>query len=77
MGSNKKSQDKKKPEVNKELEGLDININSFGEIQSSFNIDKINEFLDANVADKKLMNDIKKEMNPPNEGKSNDKKSRK
>ena len=43
-----------KPKVNKELEGFDIKIDSFGEIQSSLPIDKINEFLNKNVEDKKL-----------------------
>lgn len=43
-----------KPKVNKELEGFDIKIDSFGEIQSSLPIDKINEFLNKNVDDKKL-----------------------
>ena len=31
-----------------------MNINSFGEISSSFSIDKINAFLNKNVDDKKL-----------------------
>lgn len=31
-----------------------MNIDSFGEISSSFPIDKINEFLNKNVEDKKL-----------------------
>lgn len=31
-----------------------MDINSFGEISSSFSIDKINEFLNKNVEDKKL-----------------------
>jgi hypothetical protein len=31
-----------------------MEINSFGEISSSFSIDKINEFLNKNVEDKKL-----------------------
>ncbi|MEJ2006357.1 MAG: hypothetical protein P8X57_15655, partial [Cyclobacteriaceae bacterium] len=47
---------KKKPSVNKELEGFDIKIDSFGEIKSTFDIDKINEFLNKNVDDKKLIN---------------------
>ncbi len=55
MGGKRKSVDKIKPDVSKELEGLNISINSLGEIQSTFNIDKINEFLDANVKDKKIM----------------------
>ena len=42
------------PKVHKELEGFDIRINSFGEITSTFDMDKINEFLNRNVEDKKL-----------------------
>lgn len=45
---------KKKPKVNPELEGFDVEINKFGEIKSSFDIDKLNEFLNENVEDKKL-----------------------
>jgi hypothetical protein len=47
---------KKKPDVSEELEGLNITINTFGEIQSTFDIDKINDFLDTHVEDKKLHN---------------------
>ena len=54
MGNKKKPKSKQKPEVNRELDGLDISINSFGQIQASFDIDKINEFLDTHVRDKKL-----------------------
>lgn len=43
-----------KPRVHKDLEGFDIKINSFGEINTSFDMDKINEFLNKNVDDKKL-----------------------
>ena len=43
-----------KPRVHKELEGFDIQINSFGEITTSFEIDKINQFLNKTVDDKKL-----------------------
>ncbi|MES2733157.1 MAG: hypothetical protein V4714_15525 [Bacteroidota bacterium] len=43
-----------KPKVNPELEGFDIQINSFGEITTSFDIDRINDFLNKNVDDKKL-----------------------
>ncbi len=50
-----KKSTKKTPTVNKELEGFDIKIDSFGEIQSTFEIDKINEFLNRNVEDKKLV----------------------
>lgn len=50
----KKKTEKKTPKVNPELEGFNIEIDSFGEIKSNFNIDKINSFLNENVDDKKL-----------------------
>ncbi|CAN5166244.1 hypothetical protein BH23BAC1_BH23BAC1_40560 [soil metagenome] len=50
----KKGNQKNTPKVNPELEGFDIKIDSFGEIKTNFNIDKINEFLNRNVDDKKL-----------------------
>lgn len=50
----KKSKKDDNPRVNPDLEGFKMNINSFGEISSSFSIDKINEFLNKNVDDKKL-----------------------
>lgn len=56
MGGKRKSMDKKKPDISKELEGLDINVNSLGAINSTYDIDKINEFLDSHVDDKKLHN---------------------
>lgn len=46
---------KEKPAVNPDLDGFDIKINSFGELKSSYSIDKINEFLNQNVEDKKLI----------------------
>ncbi len=49
-----KPEEQKKPKVNKQLDGLDINVNTFGEIQVNYDIDKINEFLNKNVDDKKL-----------------------
>ncbi len=51
---NKKKEKESNPKVNKDLEGFDIKIDSFGEIKSTFDIDKINEFLNKNVEDKKL-----------------------
>jgi len=42
------------PKVHKDLEGFDVTINSFGEIQMSYNIEKINDFLNNKVDDKKL-----------------------
>ncbi len=43
-----------KPDVHKDLEGLDIKINEFGEIITNYKVDAINEFLNENVDDKKL-----------------------
>lgn len=43
-----------KPKVHKDLQGFDIEIDSFGEIKSNTNIERINEFLNKNVDDKKL-----------------------
>lgn len=53
--SSKKEKSDKKPKVNPDLKGFDIEIDSFGEIKTNFNIDKINEFLNQNVEDKKLI----------------------
>jgi len=50
----KKTSTKPKPRVHKDLQGLDITIDQFGEIKANMNIEKLNEFLDKNVDDKKL-----------------------
>lgn len=55
-----------KAKVHKDLEGLDLSINSFGEIKSNMPIDKLNKFLNKNVEDKKLkdrddLDDLKKD----------------
>jgi hypothetical protein len=50
----KKKKKEEEPRVHEELKGFKMEINSFGEISSSFSIDKINEFLNKNVEDKKL-----------------------
>lgn len=42
------------PKVNKELDGLEISINEFGQIETSYDIQKINKFLNREVDDKKL-----------------------
>ena len=55
----KKKENKDKPEVHKDLEGLDIKINEFGEIITNYKVDAINEFLDENVEDKKLVDRFK------------------
>ncbi len=50
----KKKKKDEDPKVHDDLKGFKMDINSFGEISSSFSIDKINEFLNKNVEDKKL-----------------------
>lgn len=50
----KKPAAKPKPKVHKDLQGLDISIDQFGEIKANMDIEKLNEFLDKNVDDKKL-----------------------
>lgn len=55
---------KNKAKVHKDLEGLNVKVDEMGELSSNLNIDKINEFLNKNVEDKKLN---KKEENPPKE----------
>ncbi len=52
--SKKKKKQKTKPRVHKDLDGFEISINNFGEIQSNMDIEKINKFLNKNVDDKKL-----------------------
>ncbi|UBM60627.1 hypothetical protein LAG90_08235 [Marinilongibacter aquaticus] len=52
--ASKKEENEEKPRVHKDLDGFDIKINSFGEIQMSYDIEKINDFLNKNVEDKKL-----------------------
>ena len=42
------------PKVHDELKGFSININKFGELESSIQVDKLNEFLNENVEDKKV-----------------------
>ena len=50
-----------KPRVHAELKGFEVTINQFGELQSNMNIEKINEFLNKNVDDKKLLEKEEKE----------------
>ena len=50
----KPDKNKKNPKVNPQLEGFELRVDSFGEIKSNLSIDKINEFLNKNVDDKKL-----------------------
>ena len=52
---NKKGQ-KSIPKVHPDLEGFDIKVNEFGEIESTLSIEEINLFLNKKVVDKKLKN---------------------
>lgn len=51
----KKPKPARKPRVHKNLSGLEVSIDPFGEIKSSMDIEKINAFLDEHVEDKKLI----------------------
>ena len=54
MEENDKKKKKKESHVHEELEGFDVRINPFGQIESNFDVDKINKFLNERVDDKKL-----------------------
>ncbi len=45
------------PKVHEDLSGFDIKINSFGEMETNLDVDKLNAFLDSTVTDKKLTED--------------------
>ena len=50
----KKKEQTELPKVHKDLNGFDVRINSFGEIQMSYDIEKLNDFLNDKIDDKKL-----------------------
>ncbi len=50
-----KKKAEKKPKVHKDLEGFEIKVNPLGEITSNYSIEQLNEFLNKNVRDKKLV----------------------
>lgn len=57
---------KEKARVHKDLDGLELKVDSFGEISSSMPIEELNKFLNKNVEDKKLkdrddIDDLKKD----------------
>ena len=59
-----KKKKKDQPKVHDELKGFEIKINEFGEIISNLDVDKLNDFLDKNVDDKKLR-DLKPDAEEP------------
>lgn len=50
----KRKGNQEKPKIHEELEGFDISINEFGQIKSSYDISKVNKFLNDHLQDKKL-----------------------
>ncbi len=54
MAKKSKPSEKKQPKVHDELKGFDIKINTFGELTSNLNIERLNQFLDEKVDDIKL-----------------------
>lgn len=48
------SKKKDKAKVHEDLDGFELKVDSFGEIKSNLPIEKLNEFLNKNVEDKKL-----------------------
>ena len=56
MAKKKKQEEEQEdqPGVHKDLEGFDIKVNEFGEITSNLDVEKVNQFLNKNVEDKKL-----------------------
>lgn len=47
----KKEKDK---QIHEELDGFDVRINPFGQVETNFDIDKVNEFLNKTTDDKKI-----------------------
>jgi hypothetical protein len=65
----KKEKPAPKARVHQDLSGFEVSINEFGEIRGNMNVEKINEFLNKNVDDKKLLEredieEIKKKGRP-------------
>lgn len=52
--SKKPVKGKSNPAFHEDLDGFKIRLNSFGEMESNIDVDKINAFLNDHVPDKKL-----------------------
>ena len=50
----KKKKKEEFAQTHPDIKGLSIDVNAFGEITSTISLDKINDFLDKHVLDKKL-----------------------
>ena len=57
----KKMNVKKEAESHEDLRGFDIKVDPFGKMESSFSIDKLNEFLNEKVSDKRLTHSTEEE----------------
>jgi hypothetical protein len=66
------AKDSKAAKINPDLDGLSVNINSLGEVVTSYDIDKLNQFLNENVDDKKLRD--RKDEDTPSKKPKNPKK---
>ncbi len=62
MAKGKKKKDTK-ARVNVQLDGFEVSVDKFGEIKSTLNIDRINDFLNKEVEDKKLIDRDDLEIN--------------
>lgn len=58
----RKHKKEEESKVNPELKGLDIRVNELGEIEANISIEKLNDFLDRNVKDRKLEEKKEKEI---------------
>lgn len=65
--SKKEQEEKDKKHVHEELDGFDVRISPFGQIETSYDIDKINKFLNDRVDDKKLRNSSEEPLDSDSE----------
>jgi hypothetical protein len=73
----KKKKKQEIAETHPDLKGLDIRVNEFGEIISNISVEKLNDFLNKNVVDKKLDEDAWEEKKKNVVAKSPSKKKQK
>ena len=50
----KRAKRRQLPDVHPDLEGFDVRLNAFGEVDMTIPIDRLNDFLDREVDDPKL-----------------------
>lgn len=69
----KKKNKKDEAQVDPELKGLEIRVNEFGEIVTNLSVDRLNDFLDRKVVDRKLKEKMEKEMKQKSSGRKKNK----